>query len=83
MALNTGERARAREWSRAIYEAYPEAEGLWYASAMNAHAPAVALYERATDAPETPPSFHRALADPLVHSTLAQAARMFHYGLAG
>src|SRR5262249_15503655 len=35
MALNTGDRARARRWSRTVYEAYPQAEGLWYASAMN------------------------------------------------
>jgi hypothetical protein len=50
MALNTGDRSRARLWSPAIYLAYPEAEGLWYVSAMNAHAPAVTLYERAADA---------------------------------
>lgn len=81
MALNTGDRTRARLWSRAIYAAYPEAEGLWYASAMNAHAPSIALYERAANAIIEPPIFHRALADPLVQSILAQAAHALRYSL--
>jgi RES domain len=81
MALNTGDRARARLWSRAIYAAYPEAAGLWYASAMNAHAPSVVLYERAAEALAGPPTFHRALADPLVRPLLAQAAQALRYRL--
>lgn len=81
MALNTGDRARARLWSRAIYGAYPEAEGLWYASAINAYAPAIALYERATDALTPTPTFHRALADPLVLPILVRAATALRYGL--
>ena len=81
MAINTGDRSRARTWSRAIHTAYPAAEGLWYASAMNAHAPSVALYERAAEALTVPPVFHRALADPLVRPILAQSAHALRYGI--
>ena len=81
MALNTGDRAIARAWSRAIYEAFSEVEGLYYASAMNAHEPAVVLYERAEDALTPAPFFHRALADPTLRGVLEQAAATLGYGI--
>jgi hypothetical protein len=83
MAINTGDRGRARLWSRAIYDAYPDAAGVWYASAMNAHAPSVALYEQAATSLAEPPIFHRALADPLMYPILAQAAHALRFRLAG
>lgn len=47
-AISSGKRARAREWSRAIYEHHGEAlDGLYYASSNLPAARSVALYERA------------------------------------
>ena len=63
MLINSGQRARARRWSVRIYEDYANVEGLWYSSSMNANEPAVMLYERAEDALDARPAFHRALAD--------------------
>jgi hypothetical protein len=34
MAIHSGSRARAREWARDIYEAYPSIHGIAYASSM-------------------------------------------------
>jgi hypothetical protein len=81
MAINSGPRARARRWSRAIYAAYPQAVGLYYASSMDGNAPAVALYERAEPALPVLPFFHRALADPLLLPALADAADDLGYTL--
>ena len=81
MAISSGPRPRAREWSRAIYAAYPEAEGVWYASSMHANAPAVALYERARTALPAAPAFHRALSDPTLQVLLENAAMELRYAL--
>jgi hypothetical protein len=81
MAINTGPRPRARRWSRAIYAAYPAAQGLYYASSMDGNAPAVALYERAAPAMPARPFLHRALADPLLLPALAGAADQLGYTL--
>ena len=82
MAINSGPRPRARRWSRAIYGAYPQIAGLWYASPMHANQPAIALYERARDALGRPPFFHRPLADPALLTPLRNAAAALGYGLA-
>lgn len=74
MALASGSRDRARRWSRAIHAAYPEAQGLYYPSSMNAGKPLVALYERAEPALPTRPVFHRALADRALLTVLRNAA---------
>jgi len=81
MNIHSGMRARARRWSQVIYEAYPEVEGLLYASSMDANLPAVALYERALTALPATPTFHRALDDPALLGTLKSAASRFGYGL--
>ncbi len=81
MAINSGPRPRARRWSRAIYAAYVEAAGLWYASSMHANAPAVALYERAEAALPPTPVFHRALTDPALQVVLENAALDLGYAL--
>jgi hypothetical protein len=82
MAINSGQRPRAQRWSRAIYTAYPGAEGLLYGSSMHANRPCVALYERAQTAMPAAPSFHRALSDPSLLRRLNNAATTIGYGLA-
>lgn len=81
MAISSGPRPRARRWSRAIYQAYPAAQGLRYASSMHRNAPAVALYERSAASLPTRPFFHRGLADPLLLPALAGAAEELGYTL--
>ena len=81
MAINSGPRPRAQRWSRAIYGAYPNVEGLLYASSMHANAPAVALYERAKNALQASPVFNRALADPALLHRLSAAATRLGYGI--
>jgi hypothetical protein len=83
MAINSGPRPRARRWSRAVYAAYGSAQGLYYASSMDANAPAVALYERARSALPARPFFHRALADPLLLPALAGVADDLGYTISG
>jgi hypothetical protein len=73
MAIGTGPRARARRWSQAIYEAFPDLDGLWYGSSMHANQPCLALYERARRALPERPVFHRMLADPVVRTLLRNA----------
>jgi hypothetical protein len=80
-AINSGLRATARRWSGAIHETYPDAGGLWYGSFMYAHAPCVALYERAAGALPTRPSFHRALADDTLRAFLETCAAVLGYRL--
>ena len=79
MAINSGQRPRARRWSMAIYAAYPNVEGLLYASSMHANRPAIALYERAQTALSVAPIFNRALSDPALLYRLAAAAGRLGY----
>lgn len=81
MNIHSGIRARARRWSQVIYEAYPQAEGLRYASSMDANLPALALYERSLTAVPATVRFHRALADPTMLDDLRDAAARFGYAL--
>ena len=81
MAIGTGPRSRARRWSQAIYEAYPDVEGLLYCSSMHANKPAVALYERAENAIPAQPYYHNRLSDPLLRVALENAADDLGYGL--
>jgi hypothetical protein len=81
MAINSGQRARAQRWSRAIYGAYPNVDGLLYGSSMHANQPAVALYERAQNALPAAPTFNRALADPALFYRLQVAAADLGYRL--
>lgn len=80
-ALNSGPRARTRAWARELYEAYPQAQGIYYGSSMNGHAPAIALNERARDALPEYPEFHRALNDDAMVEVLKHAAVRLGYGL--
>jgi RES domain-containing protein len=81
MAIGSGPRPKARRWSRAVYEAYPDVEGLWYASSMHANRPALALYERGRAALPAAPLFHRALSDAALLHRLSAAAITLGYRL--
>lgn len=81
MAIHSGSRPRARAWSRAIYQAFPEVQGLLCCSSMDANRHAVVLYERARRAVPTRPELHRALSDPDLLPFLGDAARAFGYQL--
>lgn len=81
MAINSGARGIARHWSRAIYAAYPQVEGLRYASSMHANQPAFALYERARSALPPTAVMDRPLSEPGLAAPLAAAAIRFGYAL--
>lgn len=81
LAINSGPRPRAQRWSRAIYAAYPDLEGIWYPSSMDAGRLAVALYERAGNALPVFPAFHRSLADPSLLAVLRNIAADLGYSL--
>jgi RES domain len=80
-AISTGPRARAREWSRAVYEAYPDVEGLSYPSSMLGPTRAVALYERARDAIASAPPFHAPLTHPGLQAPIQRIAARLGYRL--
>lgn len=80
-AISSGPRPRARRWSRTIYEACPDVEGLWYRSSMDPRGEAVALFERAESAVSAHPRTHRALADPVLFDAIAEVARALGYAL--
>lgn len=81
MAINTGPRSRARRWAQAIYDAYPDVQGIFYPSSMHANRPAVALWERAAEGLSPVPVFHRPLVDPALLPVLSRVARDLGYGL--
>lgn len=83
MAIHSGSRERARGWAGDLYEAFPEIQGIQYASSMNGGAVALALNERALQVPLFPshPLFHRALADDVMLDPLKHAARDLGYAL--
>lgn len=79
MTLTSGPRPRAQRWSRALYDAFPEIDGLYYPSSMAANRPALALYERALSAMPSAPAFHRPLSDPALLTLLRNVARDLGY----
>jgi hypothetical protein len=81
MLINCGSRPRARAWSRAVYEAYPQIQGLHYASCMHENRPSLALYERGAAAIPGRPSLHRALSDQALRLMLRNAAVKLNYFL--
>ncbi len=81
MAIASGPRPRARAWARALYAAYPHAEGLWYGSSMHANTPCAALFERAQDALPPRPGYHRALADETLRAFLSNIAADLNFRL--
>ncbi|MFY9826300.1 MAG: RES family NAD+ phosphorylase [Thermoanaerobaculia bacterium] len=81
MVLSSGPRSRSRLWSCAIYEAYPDIQGLYYPSSMMANRPVIALYERAMSALAPVPLVHRPLSDPALLPDLDRSAQRLGYRL--
>jgi hypothetical protein len=81
MAIASGPRPRARVWARAIYSAYPDAEGVWYGSSMHANTPCVALFERALDAVPPHPGYHRTLSDATLRAFITNVAEDLNFQL--
>lgn len=81
MAIGTGDRRRARDWSRAIYDAYPHLVGIRYGSSMDANRPAFALYERASGAIPASPLLDLPLSAPGLARLISNAAARFGYGV--
>lgn len=79
--IHTGDRALARAWSRAIYEAFPCLAGLWYRSKMLAGEPSLVLYERAADALPARPTYHEALQSVRLIDGLRNTAARIGYDL--
>lgn len=77
--INTGDREKARRWSRAFYLAYPAIHGLYYPSKMHGGARSIALYERARAARPSRPGFHLPLAADELVDTIANAASDLGY----
>lgn len=80
-AINTGRRDASRSWARSIRGAFPDLDGLWYRSSMNAGKPCVALFDTVTDAmPERPivsvPLAHPGLAEPVAAAADALGYRL-------
>lgn len=81
MGLMTGPRSVARSWGRALYAAFPDAQGLAYPSSMHGNAVAFVLNDRADPALVLPtsPGFHRTLNDPAMLTLIKNAARELGY----
>jgi len=82
MAIHTGSRSIAREWSQLLYDCYPEVDGLLYGSSMHGGEDAIALYERAHAAFPRHALNQKLLSDPLLKPALADAARELGYKIA-
>jgi hypothetical protein len=80
-AISSGPRVRSRAWARAIRAAYPDLDGLWYRSSMDAGRPAVCLWMPARDAMPRRPWAHLPLDAPGLALPLARAARDVGYRL--
>ena len=78
LAIHSGPRHRAREWARALYEAFDH-DGLLYLSAMDPGAPAIALNERAVDAIPDAPLSNRPLSDPMLTDVIDAHTRRLGY----
>lgn len=80
-AICTGDRRRARRWSQAIYDTYPNIAGVIYPSKMHGGNISLACYERAATALPDIPEFDRALTDDEVSNMLKSAAKALNYRL--
>ena len=81
MGLMTGARSVGRNWARALYAAYPEAQGIAYPSSMHGNAVAIVLNDRVEPGTALPrsPGFHKALDDPAMITLLKNAASELGY----
>jgi len=78
-AIAAGPRPRGQAWARAIYEAYPNVEGIWYPSSMHGGHPAVVLFERAEPALPLIPDLDVPLSHPGLLPDLVRTAGSLGY----
>ncbi len=78
-AIATGPKRTSRMWAKAIYETYPDLDGVLYGSSMAGMADAMALFERAEDVMPPSPRFNRALVDKTIQRELFSAADKIGY----
>lgn len=78
-AMTSGARPRAQAWARAIYEAYPGLEGIWYPSSMHGGHAALVLFERAEAALPADPELDLPLSHPGLLPDLTRAASSLGY----
>ncbi len=78
-AIASGPRPRAQAWARAIYDAYPTLEGIWYPSSMHGAHPALVLFERAEQALPANPELDVPLSHPGLLPDLIRAAGSLGY----
>lgn len=78
-AINSGPRPRAQRWAQLVYDAYPQAQGIFYTSSMNPGQPAVALFERSLPAMPDGPRFSRELRHIAYWEAAANAAESLGY----
>ncbi len=79
MAINTGPRPKARRWAQQLYEAYPNAQGIYYPSSMYANKPSLALFERGKDVIPDQYEFNRRLSAKGLANTIAITASKIGY----
>jgi len=77
--INTGDRAQARQWSRAFYEAYPNIQGIYYPSKMHGGAMSIALFERARLACPSRPQLDLPLVAAVLDRRIENAAADLRY----
>ena len=80
-AIATGRRDIAQAWSRSIYAAYPEIDGLVYPSAMVGGATNVAIYERGTPTLPGRPGLNIPLSHPGLARSISRIADTYGYDL--
>lgn len=80
-ALTSGARGMARRWSVAIWNAYGDIDGLYWAAQPRPSGRSIVLYERALDAQPTLPTFNLPLAHRGLLPALAQASGQLDYEL--
>ncbi|MDQ2846904.1 MAG: RES domain-containing protein [Actinomycetota bacterium] len=78
--INSGPKRITRNWARAIRDAWPDADGLFYTSSMTGQ-PCVAIWAPAADSFPPRPQFARLLADPAQQwvEALQSVAVEIHY----
>ncbi len=81
-AISSGAKGRAQRWSKALYEAFPDVDGIVYPPSMGGGCDAFALYKKSTNALPSAPRFHRPLNDPSLSPEILRAASKIGYLMA-
>lgn len=80
-ALTSGPRPRAQAWARAIADAWPDLDGLWYRSSMYGRGHCAALWAAGEHAVPPTPLLSIPLAHPALWDALAHACEQLGYRL--